>query len=496
MRAGLATGLLWIASLFIAHGTLTVAQAPDAEPAYVVRGRQTEVRQRELKERLERFHQSLSEALRQAAPDLLADLEPPPPIAFGYQILPRVVPDAPPPTPAKPQVVSYSWRWSETLIARQMEAIEQLETDLARVPPSPSVANRAVYEALVAGYKKVVDGRRPVDADIDYNWLWQKQIAENRPLFDRLTSRLEAALARQAQDAARTASPAPEAVAPVSGFDPAAFVRIEQPADHQWLVTVPLYTDITDAEFVEAFRLAIETLWHVRARQDEFRVKLNIEVLSPERLYCTGPATADASVAACAPPAKGAHIDLAAHVARFPKESAVLTTGAASLQLTGRALVLGPHDVGPHGLAHEFGHILGFPDAYLRGYRDLGADGFQVMELVPDLVDIMSSPGFGSVQARHFEGLIVAKDAQTNMLAGLDALYPRNDPVEAVARFRRVLERNPAHYGATLQLAKALDRAGKADEALALWKKMLEIAEAAHDAETLRTVRARLAGGG
>jgi hypothetical protein len=44
-------------------------------------------------------------------------------------------------------------------------------------------------------------------------------------------------------------------------------------------------------------------------------------------------------------------------------------------------------------LAHEFGHVLGLRDAYFRGYRDLGADGYQVMEVVADPDDIMGAPG-------------------------------------------------------------------------------------------------------
>jgi tetratricopeptide repeat protein len=61
---------------------------------------------------------------------------------------------------------------------------------------------------------------------------------------------------------------------------------------------------------------------------------------------------------------------------------------------------------------------------------------------------------------RHFEELVAATAVQAAMRAGLDALYQRNDPAAAVARFREVLARNPTHYGATLQLAKALDRSG------------------------------------
>ena len=51
------------------------------------------------------------------------------------------------------------------------------------------------------------------------------------------------------------------------------------------------------------------------------------------------------------------------------------------------------------------------------------------------------------------------------MKAGLDALYTRNDPNAAAAQFRRLLAVNPTHYGATYQLATALDRAGRPAEA-------------------------------
>jgi tetratricopeptide (TPR) repeat protein len=88
---------------------------------------------------------------------------------------------------------------------------------------------------------------------------------------------------------------------------------------------------------------------------------------------------------------------------------------------------------------------------------------------------------------------MAASDVQMLMQAGLDALYQRHDPEEAAGRFRAVLARNSTHYGATLQLAKALDQSGKKNEALVLWKKVLEMAEAAHDVDTARTARARVA---
>ena len=83
-------------------------------------------------------------------------------------------------------------------------------------------------------------------------------------------------------------------------------------------------------------------------------------------------------------------------------------------------------------------------------------------------------------------------DEQTLMHAGLDALYTQHNPNAAVADFRKVLELNPTHYGATYQLATALDAAGQKDEAGTVWEKVLSLAEAINDKGTIDTARARL----
>jgi len=89
-----------------------------------------------------------------------------------------------------------------------------------------------------------------------------------------------------------------------------------------------------------------------------------------------------------------------------------------------------------------------------------------------------------------------ADDDATTMKAGLDALSARHDPGVAVAAFRKVLEHNPNHYGATFQLAAALEAAGRPDEARPLWEKMLAMAESHDDKQTAATARAHLAGDG
>ena len=79
------------------------------------------------------------------------------------------------------------------------------------------------------------------------------------------------------------------------------------------------------------------------------------------------------------------------------------------------------------------------------------------------------------------------------MEAGLDALYKRHDAATAIVEFLTVLQRNPNHYGANFQLAKALDAAGATNAARAQWAKMLQMAEAVNDQPSIATARARLA---
>jgi tetratricopeptide (TPR) repeat protein len=97
----------------------------------------------------------------------------------------------------------------------------------------------------------------------------------------------------------------------------------------------------------------------------------------------------------------------------------------------------------------------------------------------------------------HAAGAEVALAADASeesmMWLGVDALYDRRDPIRAAGVFRRILARNPTHYGATFQLAMALDEAGRKDEARPLWEAALRMAEGYNDGPTAATARARLA---
>lgn len=75
-------------------------------------------------------------------------------------------------------------------------------------------------------------------------------------------------------------------------------------------------------------------------------------------------------------------------------------------------------------------------------------------------------------------------EADRLMQEGLDLLYAQKNPAAAAERFRQVLALNPGHYGANYQLAAALQRAGRVDEARPQWLKALAMARAIKDEKT------------
>jgi tetratricopeptide (TPR) repeat protein len=79
------------------------------------------------------------------------------------------------------------------------------------------------------------------------------------------------------------------------------------------------------------------------------------------------------------------------------------------------------------------------------------------------------------------------------MKQGLDALYTRQHAGAAAVMFGEALKRKPEHYGATYQLAAAMDKSGRRAEARPQWEKALVLAKRYEDAETTRLVTVRLA---
>jgi Flp pilus assembly protein TadD len=85
------------------------------------------------------------------------------------------------------------------------------------------------------------------------------------------------------------------------------------------------------------------------------------------------------------------------------------------------------------------------------------------------------------------------KDGEDALMAlGLDQMFTQHDPTTAIGTFRRVLAKNPEHYGARYQLASALDQVGRSSESRSMWAMVLASARQFHDDAVAEHARTRI----
>jgi hypothetical protein len=414
----LATIILFTATLSFT-AACNRSELPSASPQYIQRGREVLEHYQLYSERLEIYYKSLLGALQAKIPALVPLVKAPEPPRHGYQVLPRIIASLKPaPAQIHLRPASYSWAWTEELIEKQLKKVTNSEAEL-RDAGRPGYERTNIHEKLAREFSELRESQRNIDAHIQYNRLWQAAIAADRAGYDHQTVLYGLALRRWA--IAKEMNALAKAIYPfqyareviselgqrervlgrsigksIDRLNLPPFVHISRNGSI-WIIRVPFYTDIDDNNFVELIKEQIEKTWRLRDGKEEFRVELAISYVSSNELY-----------AGSRPPARGDPIDLPQHIARFRPDGAVLTTGALTTHYYQHAIVLGSEDISSPVLAHEFGHVLGFSDNYIRGYKDLGENGFQIMEIVADPDDLMGDPQSGSVLRRHFEQILEA----------------------------------------------------------------------------------------
>jgi hypothetical protein len=374
--------------------SLWAGQAADP-PAYVREGDRIEQEFRAYRERLNSFFTVLRGMIDQQPANTAATLprlqqqDAPAPVnsRFGFGMLPRIV-DALPPANPPVSVFNYSWPITDGYIAGEKVKLDQAEAELRNVSTAGASGSGASKTDLIGNlileYRKLLTNQRTIDQYIQYNQFWQRTIAQDRPRFDRLSKIYEL----MKSDDPDTA----QAIREVLGKpDVPSFIKVDRSNAGSVLLRVPVYTDIDDDEFLAKAKSTIEEFWQVEDGDVRYRVEVELHKVTP---------TAQ----------KGDRIDVRTHAMQFPEDGAVLTSGAQTTHsLVGRYVALAPGDLSTRTLAHEFGHVLGFRDGYIRGYRDLGDQGFEILELTSMFDDIMSAPREGHVQTAHFKLLLEGK---------------------------------------------------------------------------------------
>jgi len=384
--------------------------AGTSRPAYLRRGDQVDARYQSHRRSLERFFNRLSAVLDREAPDLKSKILPPAPVPYGYQILPKILND-PQENPQKRIKLSpFSWSRTDSVISREADSLALLSARLDKVAQMKAGDRHKEYSAIADAYRTLDNGQRFISNLIQYNRFWQGEIARRPIVYMHEKEMQEAALARESL--LDSTSAAGEKLDPMIQrqldsvtrvLDSAlrknpteSYVHAWHPSAYQWIVEVPMYTDINDSGFLEQVRNAIEDGWHVQDGMNDFRVKLDIRHLTPYQLFYPY---------GVAPP-KGAHIDIAKHTDRFPHDGTILTTGGNLTYLFGRAIILGPYPIARRVLVHEFGHLLGFKDAYFRAARGEGPDGYRVVEVILPPEDVVAAPESGHARRAHFEQVL------------------------------------------------------------------------------------------
>ncbi len=261
-------------------------------------------------------------------------------------------------------------------------------------------------ESLVLCFKESLQRLRNLEDNLSYQATWQKAVVQYPAYFRKKNEQV--VLAREMNSLIVNDAPAERVSAlrqqllnEMAPFRPTPGMQILTLEGGQMVLPVTICTDIDDSQFLRAFQDSVRDAFSLsRASQKyHFSVELNWQLIKAESLYPNGV------------PIRGTKIDMKTHRALFKDCPLVLTTGAPSLNAgVGDHIFLGTDSVSPRTLAHEFGHLLGFEDAYVRGYDGEPDDpyGVVIVEWTGLSSDLMGDSGRGQLSDKMITTLINA----------------------------------------------------------------------------------------
>jgi hypothetical protein len=347
---------------------------------------------------LQEIHSKLIPRAQDKSPALLArlTLEPVESRAVGYRLLPEIQ-DNGPLVAVSPTRTVYSLKWLERQLFVELENTESLSEDLSQPLD---------LEGLVSRFENLLKSLRRLEDHLSYHQQWQESVVEYPEYFqknNRLIERYREIDALRKDESSETliTELSEQLIRDGVSFRSTPGLALLEGGGGEKVLPIVICTDIEDEGFLQDFEQGVDESFNQSAAATEHRisVELNWREIAAETLY---PDSA---------PRQGDTIDMASHLSKFIACPLVLTTGASSTHaMTGKRIVLGTDAVSRRTLAHEFGHLLGFEDAYIRGYDGDPGDpyGVVLVEWSGLTDDLMGNPDGGQVSHEMITTLISA----------------------------------------------------------------------------------------
>ncbi len=348
--------------------------------------------------RLEDIQSILVRRTRNKYPALLArlSLDPAVPRPSGYGLLPEIQ-DNDTFGSVSPRQTVYSMRWLEGRLIEQEQNTENLSDQLSQTQD---------LESLVSRFEGLLEELRHLENQLSYQEQWQKSVTEYPEYFRKRNSliaqfqEIEALRENDGSEALITELSEQLRQEAVS-FRPTPGLALVNTDEGERVLPVTVCTDIEDKGFLQAFKQGVDEAFNqsLAVGAHRFSLQLNWRVVDADVLYPEGA------------PRRGDRIDVATHLSLFKDCPLILTTGASSTNAwVGKRIVLGTDPERRRTLAHEFGHLLGFEDAYLRGYTGDpdGVYGVEFVEWTGLTDDLMGDSDRGQVSEAMIATLITA----------------------------------------------------------------------------------------